>query len=74
MFCDWNSLPEDLQLVLSREAMGRAAAIVAEQAEQLAEEIDCGNLVDRGGADALRLLAAMVRVSGQVDPIPAGHA
>ena len=74
MFCDWNSLPEYLQLTLSREAMGRAAAIVAEQAEQLAEEIDCGNLADRGGADALRLLAAMVRVSGEDELIPAGHA
>ena len=74
MFCDWNSLPEDLQVALSQEAMGRAAAIFAEQAEQLAEEIDCGNLADRGGADALRLLAAMLRVSGPDEMTPAGHA
>lgn len=74
MFCDWNSLPEDLQLALSREAMGRAAAIIAEQAEELAEEIECGNLADRGGVDALRLLAAVVRVGGRDELIPAGHA
>jgi hypothetical protein len=34
------------------------------QAELLAAEIESGRLSDRGGADALRLLAAIVRVTG----------
>ena len=65
MFLDWNNLPDELQLTLAREALVRAADSVASQAEVLANEIECGNLADHGGADALRLFAAVVRAGGQ---------
>jgi len=73
MIADWNRLPDELQIALSREALHRAAVSLAAQAEVLAEEIECGGLVDRGGPDALRLFAAVVRVEGQEELAPAGH-
>jgi hypothetical protein len=69
----WNSMPEDLQLALSREALYRAATLIASQAEVLAQEIESGTLDDRGGPDALRLFAAVVRVSGTDDLPVVGH-
>ena len=39
----------------------------------LAGEMECGGLADRGGADALRLFAAVVRMEGRDDLAPAGH-
>ncbi|HEY2617912.1 MAG TPA: hypothetical protein VGI78_11275 [Acetobacteraceae bacterium] len=74
MFADWNQLPEALQIALSREALHRASATIAAQAEVLADEMECGSLADRGGPDALRLFAAVVRVGGQDALAPAGHA
>ena len=74
MMADWNVLSDDVQLALSREALRRAIEAIAGQAEVLAEEMDIGTLADRGGADALRLLAAVVRVTGQESFGPAGHA
>ena len=65
MLSDWNVLSDDLQLVLSREALRRAAEIIAEQAEALAGEMECGALSDRGGPNALRLLAGVVRINGE---------
>jgi hypothetical protein len=73
MLPDWNSMPEDLQLALSREALCRAATLIASQAEVLAQEIESGTLDDRGGPDALRLFAAVVRVSGTDDLPVVGH-
>jgi hypothetical protein len=70
----WNTLPEDLQLVLSREALRRAAETLAEHAELLAEEMDRGTLTDRGGPDALRLFAAVVRATNEDAFGPVGHA
>jgi len=64
MLCDWNILSDDLQLVLSREALRRAAEIIAGQAETLAGEMETGYVRDLGGPDALRLLAGLVRVNG----------
>ncbi len=64
---DWTSLPDSLQLVLAREAMRRAAQTLAEHAEQLAEEMEIGALRDRGGPEALRLFAAVVRASSGAD-------
>lgn len=60
---NWESLPDELQLLLSHEAMRRATEIVADQAEQLAREMLAGSLRDRGGPDALRLLAALLRAT-----------
>jgi hypothetical protein len=73
MFADWNQLPEALQITLSREALQRAAATIAAQAEVLADEMEYGSLADRGGPDALRLFAAVIRVEGQDELVPAGH-
>ncbi len=74
MLADWNVLSDELQLVLSREALRRAAAIIADQAEGLAEEMAAGALRDRGGADALRLLASVVRINGAETSGPCGRA
>lgn len=75
---EWNSLPDELQLALSRDALRRAAETLAEHAEMLATEMERGVLHDEGGADALRLFAAVVRVADMDDarngPEPAGHA
>jgi hypothetical protein len=70
----WNTLPEDLQLLLSREALRRAAETLAEHADLLAEEMDRGTLSDRGGPDALRLFAAVVRATNEDAFGPVGHA
>jgi hypothetical protein len=70
----WNTLPEDLQLVLSREALRRAAETLAEHAELLAKEMERGTLTDRGGPDALRLFAAVVRATNDGTFGPVGHA
>ena len=42
MLADWNLLSDDLQLVLSREALQRAAHTIAQQAEVLATEMEQG--------------------------------
>ncbi|MGA9865772.1 MAG: hypothetical protein WBQ75_04950 [Acetobacteraceae bacterium] len=75
MPADWTHMSDELQLLVSREALGKASAIIAEQADLLAEEIDSGRLEDRGGADALRLLAAIVRLNGsESEPAVVGRA
>ncbi len=70
----WNILPEEMQLVLSREALRRAAETLAEHAELLASEMERGTLTDRGGPDALRLFAAVVRATNDDAFGPVGHA
>ena len=57
----WHELPTDVQLALAQGAMQKAAALLAEQAELLATEMDAGTLLDQGGPEALRLFAAVVR-------------
>lgn len=74
MLSDWNLLSDDLQLTLSREALQHAALSIADQAEVLASEMEFGSLTDRGGPEALRLLAAVVRITGQDTLTPVGHA
>lgn len=74
MLRDWNILSDDTQIALSREALAKAAETIARQAEALAAEMETGNLADYGGPDALRLLAAVVRVSGNEAPMAMGHA
>ena len=74
MFADWNQMPEDLQIGLAREALSRAVAMIAEQAEALADEFERGTFTDRGGPNALRLFAAVVRIDGADELAPAGHA
>lgn len=79
MLPDWNTLSDDLQLALSREALRRAAETIAGHAEALAGEMENGGLADQGGPDALRLLAAVVRTTNRTTPDcsgygPVGHA
>jgi hypothetical protein len=74
MLPDWNVLSDETQLALSRAALCRAAATIAGQAEILAGEMESGFVADRGGPDALRLLAAVVRVSGRDSAVPAATA
>lgn len=59
----WNSLSEDAQLALACQALHRAAESIVAQAECLAGEMEDGNLADRGGAEALRMLVAVVRAT-----------
>ena len=73
MPADWHLLSNETQLTLARAALHRAAQTIASQAEVLADEIDNGAMSDPGGADALRLLAAVVR-GAEEDPFAvAGH-
>jgi hypothetical protein len=78
---DWNALPEEQQITIAAEALARAGEVLARQAEVLAGEIDLGHLADRGGAEALRLFAAVARSTSQgggppevCRRHPAGHA
>lgn len=70
----WNHLSDDVQLVLSREALHRAAETLADHAEILAREMEDGALLDRGGPDALRLFAAVVRSTNRDAFGEIGHA
>lgn len=74
MLVDWDCLTEELQIALSREALHRVSAAIAAQAEVLADELECGVLADRGGADALRLFSSVVRMVGEDELAPVGHA
>jgi hypothetical protein len=74
MLTDWNLLSEELQLMVSREALRRAADVIAGQADELAWEMESGGLRDHGGPEALRLLAAVVRVTGDEEMTAVGHA
>jgi hypothetical protein len=74
MIADWNSLPESLQLYLAQQAFRQAAETIAGQAEVLAQEFEAGALADRGGAEALRLMAAIVRALGPATSHHAGRA
>jgi hypothetical protein len=71
MLSDWNCLSDETQLLLSRQALQHALANLAHQAEILAEQIETGVLADRGGPDALRLLAALARVMDDCAPLEA---
>ncbi|KAA2213644.1 hypothetical protein [Teichococcus oryzae] len=61
----WADFSEPQQLVLSQEALRRAAETLASHAEILAREMEDGALLDRGGPDALRLFASVVRATHQ---------
>jgi hypothetical protein len=74
MIADWNSLSESLQLYLAQQAFRQAAETIAGQAEVLAQEFEAGALADRGGAEALRLMAAIVRALGPDTSHHAGQA
>ena len=71
---DWDLLSEDQKIMLSQKILARLANIIAAQAEFLAAEFEAGTLEDRGGAEALRLLATLVRTSSELSFGVAGHA
>ena len=70
----WQEMPDEMQLVLAREALRRAAETLAEHAEILALEMESGALRDRGGPEALRLFAHVVRATSLDSIGPVGHA
>ena len=65
MLANLSVLSEASQAALSQEALRHAAMAIASQAESLAADMEQGALNDRGGADALRLLTAIIRLNGQ---------
>ncbi len=71
---DWQSISEPLQLQLAQEAMRQASANLAAYAEALAEEMEGGFMSDRGGNEALRLFANLVRSVHASSPITVGNA
>ena len=70
----WQDMPDELQLALARVALRRAAETLAEHAEVLALEMEAGALADRGGPDALRLFAHVVRATSLDSMGAVGHA
>lgn len=58
---------DQAQALLAGEALRHASETMAAQAELLAREMEFGTLADRGGPDALRLFAALVRAHAR-DP------
>ena len=71
---DWHILSDEAQLRLAREAMQRASETIADHAEHLAREIEAGAIADRGGPEALRLLATMLRLNARGTMMPVGTA
>jgi hypothetical protein len=74
MICNWGLLSDEVQLALSAAALRQAVDTVAGQAELLAGEMETGDLVDLGGANALRLLAMVVREASRDGPVATGTA
>src|SRR5579875_1814946 len=71
---EWNSLSEPLQLQLAAAALREASENLASYAEALASEMESGFMSDRGGHEALRLFANIVRAVHAAEPAGAGHA
>ena len=74
MDAEWDTLSEELQLTISQAAISQAAGLIAERAEMLADEFDLGAMSDRGGAEALRLFAELIRITGSDPLAPMGSA
>ncbi len=66
---DWERLSEPLQLQLAQAAMREASKNLAAYADALASEIECGFMADRGGFEALRLFATLVRSVHAAEPV-----
>ncbi len=69
----WNTLSEGQQLELAHHAMRTAIDTVSGQIDDLAQEIEAGILPDRGGAEALRLLASLLRLAAGEESEPWPH-
>lgn len=70
---DWEFLSEAVQLQLADAALREASRNLAAYAEALAAEIEAGFMADRGGDEALRLFASLIR-SVHAAGAPAGAA
>ncbi len=70
----WYRIPEEYQLELADQSLRRAVMLIAEQADSLASAMEAGDLKDRGGPDALRVLGHLMRMAGREHLPPAGHA
>ncbi len=71
---EWNSLSEPLQLQLAAAALREASENLAAYAEALAAEMEAGFMSDRGGHEALRLFANIVRAVHAAETAGVGHA
>ena len=71
---DWEVLSETLQLQLAQAALREASKNLAAYADALASEIEAGYMADRGGHEALRLFATLVRTVHAAEPEGVGHA
>ena len=71
---NWENLSEPLQLRLAQAALREASKNLAAYAEALASEIEAGFMSDRGGQEALRLFANLVRAVHGAEPEGVGHA
>lgn len=71
---EWHSISEPLQLQLAQEALRQATNNLAAYAEALAAEMEGGHMSDRGGNEALRLFATLVRSVHASGQVTAGHA
>ena len=71
---EWHSITDELQLVLANQAMRRAAAIIADQADLLAVQFATLILQDRGAAEALKLFATLLRETSAECLRPIGNA
>jgi hypothetical protein len=47
---------------------------LADHADAMAQEMEAGQITDRGGPDALRLFGAILRITGTVDFATVGNA
>lgn len=74
MLPHFEMLSDEAEMTPAQAALQRAAEAIAGQAEALADEMEIGAIADRGGPDALRLFAAVVRMSRPHTLAPAGHA
>lgn len=74
MLPEWDLISTETRLRLTREALRHATETIAVEATLLAAEMESGKLADRGGPNALRLLAAMLQAATTEEGEAAGHA
>jgi hypothetical protein len=74
MLPEWDLISTETRMRLAREALRHATETIAIEATLLAAEMEAGKLADRGGPDALRLLAAMLQAATTEGGEAAGHA
>lgn len=71
---EWHGISDELQLALAKQAMRRAAGIIADQADLFAIQFVTKTLQDRGAAEALKLFAILLRETSADCLRPIGNA